>query len=153
MTTVKTLRYGYDGGGFGCGPIEVQYVTEAMFQKENGTTYFVSVTRLMEFVKVYVSEVSLYDIEMNIMNMDVDMDTEDEKLNKYSSEMYDCSIYELDDVNESANLKEIMFVLKANDYACSTDEDELMSAEDYIAEFEDVNIDELEIEFPEDDEE
>lgn len=147
MTIVKTLRYGYDRDGIGCGPIEGQYVTEAMFQRKNGTTYFISVTRFMEFIKVYVSEVSLYDIEMNITNINVNMDAENEKLKKYSSEMYDCSIYELDDIKKSRNFNEIILVLKANDYVCVTSEDELMSAEDYISKYEDTDIDQIEIEF------
>ena len=58
----KTMRWAYDGGGIACGPIEGSYITEILFHDENNCPYFVSVSRMSEYMNVYASEVSLFDL-------------------------------------------------------------------------------------------
>ena len=95
---VRNMRWGYDGGGMACGPVEGTYIAELMVTAEDRHNYFITCSQLCEFCKVEISEVSLFDLEMELMGRDVDFDYELEKIQKLPIETYESEVnYTFDD--------------------------------------------------------
>ena len=110
------MRWAYDGGGFACGPVEGSYITEIMFHDEEGRPYFVSVSRMMEFIHGYVSEVSLFDLQLMFGRRDANSDDYMEKLEKYSTEEFDTELGYYDEILKSEYRDEMILVTAMNNY-------------------------------------
>lgn len=121
VTTPVFMRWGYDGGGMACGPVEGSYITEIMFKDDKGRLLFASVSRLMEFVNVYVSEVPLFDLLMHIADSEVDIEYEMKRLEKNSKRFISSELPELENIEKSRYHNEMLLTLLANDYFCQTE--------------------------------
>lgn len=117
------MRWGYDGGGIACGPVEGSTITEIMFRDREGKSYFVSATRMSEFVNLYVSEVSLYDIHFYFADRNANMDAEMQKVDKYSLWKAETELGGYEYIEESPYPTELKMVLSANDYYYNQNDD------------------------------
>ena len=97
ILNVVSMRWGYDEGGVACGPMEGNTITEIMFNDDEGHPYFVSVTRMAEYVNAYVSEVSLYDLLFRMTGEGAHAESYIVTIEKYALESHDI---EIDDYNE-----------------------------------------------------
>ena len=43
---ILNMRWGYDGGCMACGPVEGSAIVEIMVREDNGTTAFVTASRM-----------------------------------------------------------------------------------------------------------
>ena len=111
-----TMRWAYDGGGIACGPVEGSTITEIMFHDEENCPYFVSASRMSEFVNVYASEVSLFDLLLWAGIGDSNIEDYMQKIEKYSVAEFDTEIGEYDDILESDYKDEMILVLAMNNY-------------------------------------
>lgn len=123
LPTIVSMRWGYDGGGMACGPVEGSTITEIMFRDQEGKSYFVSATRMSEFVNLYVSEVSLYDIHFHFADRNANMDTEMQKVDKYSLWKAETELGGYEYIEESPYPTELKMVLSANDYYYNQNDD------------------------------
>lgn len=110
-----SMRWGYDEGGAACGPVEGNTITEIMFNDDDGCPYFVSATRMLEYVNVYVSEVSLYDLLFQMTGRSANTENYISTIEKYALKSYDIEIDDYDEVEESDFFDEIKLVLFMND--------------------------------------
>ena len=99
---VRNLRWGNDFG-----PAEYTYIAELMVTADDKRNYFITCSNFCEFRNVEISEVSLFDLEMEIYDSELDFDYELEKLKKLPIESYDSEInYTMegaDSTNTTAN--------------------------------------------------
>ncbi len=123
LPTIVSMRWGYDGGGMACGPVEGSTITEIMFLNEEGKTYFASVSRMSEFYNIGISEVPLFDVLLHMCDGKVDTEAEIEKVKKYSIIYEETSLGGYDFIEESKYAKEMKMVLSANDYYYNRSED------------------------------
>lgn len=127
-----SMRWGYDGGGIACGPVEGSTVAEITFLDEDGRFVFVSASRLMEFVNLFVSPVPLYDLLIQLA-ISEDIEYERKILTKTAKEKYSIELPYTEDINESKYCGELYLTLIANDhYELGDGEKE---AEDWIYEY------------------
>lgn len=94
---ILNMRWGYDGGGMCCGPVDGSCVAEIMVRLDNGQTRFVTVSRYEEAEKTIVTELSVFDVLMAMMSNYADFDIEYGKVMAAAIETYDYEIYELDE--------------------------------------------------------
>ena len=127
------IEWGYDGGGMACGPVEGSYITEITFVDGDGRLLFVSVTRLMEFVNIYVSETSLYSLLLNLGRGDVDFEHTLNAVEKVSSVTYSAELPFMGGLDDAEYRGEILLALLANDFFCSVDDPG--RAQDWLSEF------------------
>lgn len=132
---VKSLRWGYDGGGIACGPIDGNFIVEIIITDEKGCNWFVSDSRYDTFDQVAVSSLPLFDILIHMMDEDVDSDYELEKYRKTYSEMYDFEMSEVPpEMSQSRFAKAIQLVRGAMQYYVDHDgDDDCQTADEYIA--------------------
>lgn len=127
-----SMRWGYDGGGMACGPVEGSTVTEITFLDEDGRLVFVSATRLMEFVNMYVSNVPLYDLLIQLAVCE-DADYEIALMSKTAKEEHSLEVPNIQAINGSEYCGELYLTLVANDhFELGYGEEE---AEDWIYEY------------------
>lgn len=149
MTTIKNIRSNYTGGHIGgCGPIEGETVTEITFEREDGTEYFVSGTTFQEYYNVYVSNESLYEKLIGVVECPV-AETEErmETIRSIASENYSGEINDYKELEDSKYQKEFQIVLTQ----CFADWDNLTLStldESFIGK----KLDEIEMDFPRDEE-
>lgn len=93
---IRGMRWGYDGGGVACGPVEGSSIVELCMLKD-GQIYFVAITRMSEFEHIFVSDIPVFDILMLMSLYGVDFDHELDKVRSHSIEEYD---YEIGDLPE-----------------------------------------------------
>lgn len=118
------LRNGYTGTHMACGPIEGSTVSEITFIGKEGELFFISVSRMMEFVKVYISDISFFNSLFYLDDNRVDMQKEINKLDKYASEVHDLELGDFESIDKSEYKEELYLALVANDhYYCSGDYD------------------------------
>ena len=87
---IKNMRWGYDGGGFACGPMEGSTYVETQVADENGKDMYILMSRMDEFCKVEVSEQPLFDMMMEAADLDNDIfDQVLAKVEKLRIENYD----------------------------------------------------------------
>ena len=61
---LNNMRWGYDGGGFACGPVEGSTFVEAEVTDKDGQKYFVLMSRMAEFCKIEIARSPLFDLGM-----------------------------------------------------------------------------------------
>ena len=152
MTTIKNIRSNYTGGHVGgCGPIEGETVTEITFEREDGTEYFVSGTTFQEYYNVYVSNESLYEKLIGVVECPV-AETEERMadINSIATENYSGEVNEYEELEGSEHQKEFQMVLTR----CFADWDNL-NLSSFDESFIGKKLDEIDMGFPrdEDDEE
>lgn len=86
---VRNMRWGYTGDGVACGPVEGSYVVELMVTGEDRHNYFVTCSRFTNDYRVDVTEVSVFDLLMELMDWEVDGKYEIGKIDKLCLETYD----------------------------------------------------------------
>ncbi len=111
-----TMRWAYDGGGIACGPVEGSTITEIMFHDDDNCPYFVSATRMSEFVNVYVSEVSLFALLLWLGIGNSNVNDYMQKIAKYSVEEYETELGGYDQILDSKYRDEMILVLTMNNY-------------------------------------
>ena len=136
---VRSMRWGYDGGGMACGPVEGTYIVELMVTAEDKRNYFVVCSILCEFIRVEISEVSLFDLEIEMNHSNVDFDYELEKVQKLPLETYDTELQE-DSYSDQTMFSSlfapaIRLALAALKVYCSSDTADDEPAENFIGEF------------------
>lgn len=105
---IRGMRWGYDGGGFACGPVEGSSVVELCLLKDK-QVYFVAITRMSEFEHIFVSDMPVFDILMLMSLYGVDFDHEFDKVRSHSIEEYD---YEIGDFPEDMDESEFAKALQ-----------------------------------------
>lgn len=105
---VRSMRWGYDGGGIACGPVEGNTVVEIVVTHKQHN-YFICASRMSEFMKITISPISVYDLLIESNHYDVDWESEYQKVNDVVTEEFD---FELNEYDESMNTSEFALVLK-----------------------------------------
>lgn len=87
---VRNMRWGYDGGGMACCPMEGNTIVEICVTLDR-KNYFVCATKMEEYMKITVDDFPSFDILMESNHKDVDWEYEYNKL-KHPLEEYDFEI-------------------------------------------------------------
>ena len=87
---VRNMRWGYDGGGMACCPMEGNTIVEICVTLDR-KNYFVCATKMEEYMKITVDDFPSFDILMESNHKDVDWEYEYNKL-KHPIEEYDFEI-------------------------------------------------------------
>lgn len=88
---IKQMHWGYDGGGFGCGPIEGTTVVELCVTTEE-ENFFIANARCSDYGMIYISPYPLFDLFMRANDSDVDFESENGKIEGLSSNVYDYTL-------------------------------------------------------------
>ena len=94
---IRTMHWGYDGGGVACGPVEGNTIIEICVTADDNHNYFVMAMRMSEFMKIIVSSMPLFDVIIHMNHYDVEFETEWEKVTSNVLESFD---YEIGDAPE-----------------------------------------------------
>ena len=105
---IRGMRWGYDGGGFACGPVEGNTVVEIIVTHERHN-YFVCASRMSEYMKLSVSETPIFDLLIESNHFDVDWEDEYQKIQEAMIEEYD---FEVNDIPEELEGSEYYEVFK-----------------------------------------
>jgi hypothetical protein len=89
---IRALRWGYDGGGIACGPVEGNTIVEICATNSEKQNVFVTVSRMSEFEHVYISPLPAFDLLIHLNHYDVDFETEYAKVTAHTIEDYDYEI-------------------------------------------------------------
>jgi hypothetical protein len=147
--TLLNMRWCYDGGGMACGPVEGNTLVELMVRDENGRLFFILESRMSEFEKILVSEYAMFDIAKHVSSFYTDFDYEWEKIMKNAFEEYDYEIREIpeEEMKESKFYKAFKLARYAMSDAYGVDDPVEEEANDFVSEYLDENI--LEMDIPE----
>lgn len=154
---IKDMRWGYDGGGMACGPVEGSVNVEIKYLNDDRQLQFMLISNFQCFYKVQISDVSLFDLSMSAGDRDVDFDFELGLMEKLSKNTFDFEEGEEPDELKNSDVYNLYKVglLAVREYWDINDENEAMAAEDFIEEYTDCDVRKLEIdlddEFDEDD--
>ncbi len=99
---IRGMRWGYDGGGIACGPVEGSSIVELCLLKDE-QLYFVALTRMSEFEHIFVTDMPVFDILMRMSLYGIDFEHEFNKVRTHSVEEYD---YEIGDLPEELDESE-----------------------------------------------
>ena len=86
---IRGMRWGYDGGGIACGPVEGASNIELLVQDKKGRLCYVLNNRFMEFTSIYISPFSLFDHFMLLSCKGLDYDAEYQDARSICREIYD----------------------------------------------------------------
>ncbi len=143
------MRWGYDGGGFACGPVEGNTIVEILVTGNDGHNYFVVDSRMSEFEKITISPIPFFDLLIHMNHYDVDFEYELEKCKTNVIEDYD---YEISDapeekMNQSDFAKVIQLVRFAmqNYFGNDDEETDAETAKKFITPYTKEELEELEI--------
>ena len=145
---VRNMRWGYDGGGVACGPVEGNTIVEICVTGDDHHNYFVLVSRMMSFERVFVSEMPLFDLLIHMNHYDVDMEDEMEKVEESSFEDYD---YEIGDepeelaTSEYAKVIHLARLAMQTYYGCDDEKTDAQTAKEFIAPYMDCVLEEMEL--------
>ncbi len=146
---VRNMRWGYDGGGMACGPVDGNWIVEICVTGNDKHNYFVLETRMSEFARIFVSPVPLFDIMIQSNHYDVDSMDEFEKAVTHSIEDYDYEIGdEPEEMEESEFAKAIHLVRVAMQQFYDNEDDEAdyyQTAQDFIEPYVDEELEEMEL--------
>lgn len=146
---VRNMRWGYDGGGMACGPVEGSSIVE-LIVTHNDAVQFIVVSRMSEFENVYVSPFSLFDSLIYSNNDDVDFGMEVEKVEKICTEFYSHEIYEphasmkKSKLYKAINLARLA-MKKYYEMGLQSEEDELAKCKEFIEDYLDEDISKMKI--------
>ncbi len=145
---IRSMRWGYDGGGVACGPVEGNTVVEICVTGNDEHNYFVLAMRMMEYQKIMVSTMPLFDILIHSNHYDVDFGNEWEKCTSNFKEVYD---YEIggapeEEIEKSEFFRAIQVVRAAMwEFFGSEEEDDAEGAKEYISEYVGKKLEEIEL--------
>ena len=105
---IRGMRWGYDGGGFACGPVEGNTVVEIIVTHERHN-YFVCASRMSEYMKISVSKTPIFDLLIELNHYDVDWEDEYQKIQEAVIEEYD---YEINSIPEELEESEFYDAFK-----------------------------------------
>lgn len=133
---IRTMHWGYDGGGVACGPVEGSTVVEICVTADDNHNYFVIASRMSEFEKIIVSPMPLFDLLIHMNHYDVEFDTEWEKVTSNTLEDYD---YEIGDAPEEemaqsrfSKVLHLIRVAMQNYYGEDNEETDAETAREFI---------------------
>ena len=140
---LKGLRWGYDGGGVTCGPIDGSKLVEAMVIDNDGVFLFVTLSRFTEFAKITLSHVSFFDILMHLPDMDLDFNRENKILEKLTLECYEFENSDLpEDMLESSLGQIFKVMLQAETHCpCDTSGEDFDGAQQFLSDYFSENAD------------
>ena len=143
------MRWGYDGGGFACGPVEGCTVVELIVADPDGHMQFVVASRMDQYEHIYVSPVSLYDL-MICSNCDaVDFDATCEIIEKLATEDYDhnaCEDFEPAEAFQKSKFQAAINFARFAMKACyGPDDPTYEGAQKFIADYLDQEVEDLPI--------
>lgn len=84
MMVLRNVRYGYEDGGIACGPVLGTSNVELMVTNDEGKSSFILLSKYCMYETVFISDLSLFDIVMNMKRYDIDFDNELEKVESNS---------------------------------------------------------------------
>lgn len=134
---IKSLRWGYDGGGFACGPVEGNSIVELTAIDEEGKLLFASACSNGEGIDFKVCDMPVFDLLMNLADEDIDFDAMLEKVESHEVENFGALWGDdiPEDMLESQNKDLIAISFAALQHYMNTTEDEEILPEDFIKEF------------------
>ncbi len=145
---VLGMRWGYDGGGVACGPVEGSTIVELCVTHDE-KLYFVAVSRMSEFEHIFLSDMPVFDILMHMSTFGMNFDHEFAKVQEHSFEEYDYEIRDLpEELNESVFAKAIHLARLAMHkyYVEGVDEDnEAGEADAFIKEYLEEDLNEMDL--------
>ena len=94
---IRNLRWGYDGGGMACGPVEGSTLVEICATDSDGHNFFIIDSRMDVYECIGVSPLPMFDVLMYMMHSDVQFEDEFAKYGANVIEDYD---YEIGDEPE-----------------------------------------------------
>ena len=106
------MRWGYDGGGFACGPVEGSTVVELIVADSDRHMHFVVASRMGQYEHIYISPVSIYDLFISGNCFEVDFNATYELIEKLVNEDYDYDTCE--DFDPAEEFKESKFEAAIN---------------------------------------
>jgi len=135
---IKTLKWGYDGGGMGCcGPVEGSSLVEITFIDDSGKVLFAYESTNGEGTDMRISDMPLYDLMIQLSDDDIDFENMLEKRNAHTvaefgmiwgdeipEEMYESDFSDV-----------LMIALAALNHYFNTPIDEEVEPEEYLGEF------------------
>lgn len=143
---VRGMRWGYDGGGFACGPVEGNTLVEIMVKGNDNLHHYVFVSRMSEFEQIRITSMPVFDIAMWMDRSKVDSDAEWKKIEDVTEEMYDYEIYEPDkDMRKSQYVKAIDLARAAMVECYGSEDQSAEAANAFIEEYCDEDIDKMDI--------
>lgn len=84
MMVLRNVRYGYENGGIACGPVPGTSNVELMVTNDEGKSSFILLSKYCMYESVFISDLSLFDVVMNMKRYDIDFDNELEKVESNS---------------------------------------------------------------------
>ena len=105
MMVLRNARYGYEDGGMACGPVPGTSNVELMVTNDEGKSSFILLSKYCMYETVFISDLSLFDIVMNMKRYDIDFDNELEKIE--SNSRYELEYeYEYDPKTDETSVKQ-----------------------------------------------
>ena len=102
------MRWGYDGGGMACGPVEGSAIVEIMVREDNGTTAFVTASRMEDAENIYTSELPLFDVIMSLASSESNFEPELAKVNKAAEARFSHMIYHMPETAKFNRFYDVM---------------------------------------------
>lgn len=84
MMVLRNARYGYEDGGMACGLVPGTSNVELMVTNDEGKSSFILFSKYCMYETVFISDLSLFDVVMNMKRYDIDFDNELEKVESNS---------------------------------------------------------------------
>lgn len=84
MMVLRNVRYGYEDGGMACGPVPGTSNVELMVTNDEGKSSFILLSKYCMYETVFISDLPLFDVVMNMKRHDIDFDNELEKVESNS---------------------------------------------------------------------
>lgn len=84
MMVLRNARYGHEDGGMACGPVPGTSNVELMVTNDEGKSSFILLSKYCMYETVFISDLPLFDVVMNMKRHDIDFDNELEKVESNS---------------------------------------------------------------------
>ncbi len=84
MMVLRNARYGYEDGGMACGPVPGTSNIELMVTNDEGKSSFILLSKYCMYKTVFIGDLPLFDVVMNMKRHDIDFDNELEKVESNS---------------------------------------------------------------------
>lgn len=81
---LRNARYGHENGGMACGPVPGTSNVELMVTNDEGKSSFILLSKYCMYETVFISDLPLFDVVMNMKRHDIDFDNELEKVESNS---------------------------------------------------------------------
>lgn len=81
---LRNARYGHEDGGMACGPVPGTSNVELMVTNDEGKSSFILLSKYCMYETVFISDLPLFDVVMNMKRHDIDFDNELEKVESNS---------------------------------------------------------------------